>query len=183
MTKFLVEFSTEDFSGWELPIKPLKKFDWHDYEYDGEIIESVDLRKIVGTSHCNYYGKTWAQLIPKVEDEYYVLKRANQNLEDLAHNPTFYLPESKPLTISLAKLDNNYYILNGNHRSIIGCAFLLKNDLPPILHDISVSVYSHKVVQSPQTPLEIQESTKEPNKVNMNVILFALLIIAIWLVS
>lgn len=76
----------------------------------------VDLNKIVGTSHPDYNNKTWLEM-------YYHLKREGNIIKALL-KPEYYTDilqnehENKS-GFSFVKIDDNYYISSGNHRTLL----------------------------------------------------------------
>lgn len=119
--------------------------DWETYSRYGEgascWVGSVDLTRVVGTSHPDYAGLTWRDLRPKAPGETGLqhLKRAGQTMDWLRSNPTYYLEKQDKLTWSFYELNGDYYIAEGNHRTVVARYFLLANGLPPVVHGVTIT--------------------------------------------
>ena len=74
---------------------------------------SVNVFRIVGTTHASYQNKTWDWMIKNA-------KKISSNLKEYEWNPDYYLQTAKKGDISFVTLDGlDYYIRQGNHRSAI----------------------------------------------------------------
>ncbi|MFJ5454475.1 hypothetical protein HP572_21590 [Pectobacterium sp. PL64] len=112
-------------------------------------ISSVDLSKVVGTTHINYRGKTWGELKPvigtsegdisNIEVACQPLKRAVTNIYALEKKPEYYLTMEEKDDWSFIELNGEFYISEGNNRTVIGRFFLHLNDKPPIIHGVKVT--------------------------------------------
>lgn len=76
----------------------------------------IDLLKVVGTGHSDYYNKTWLEM-------YYCLKR-DDNIFNSLIRPEYYYDilqsnDHKKGQISYIKIDDEYYIDSGNHRTLL----------------------------------------------------------------
>jgi len=100
----------------------------------------VCLQSVVGTTHPDYRGKTWLDLLPKDQNQANqgILKRGWKRLYDLRNNPGYYIDSSPKNHISFYKVGNEYYIADGNHRVIIGRFFLHLNNLPEVIAGVGI---------------------------------------------
>ena len=74
---------------------------------------SVNVFRIVGTTHASYQNKTWDWMIKNA-------KKISSNLKEYEWNPDYYLQTTKKGDISFVTFDGlDYYIMQGNHRSTI----------------------------------------------------------------
>ncbi|WHI45954.1 hypothetical protein ACJJIW_11660 [Microbulbifer sp. JMSA004] len=111
---------------------------------------SVDLSKVVGTTHPDYCGKTWGQLkpIPGTSDGDFMnnrevalqgLKRAIVNVKALEKNPSYYFDDNEKTHWSFYQIDDKYYISSGNHRTVIGRLFLHLNNQEQLVHGVTIT--------------------------------------------
>ncbi|MDY4348325.1 hypothetical protein [Pectobacterium brasiliense] len=112
-------------------------------------ISHVDLSKVVGTTHVNYRGKTWGELKPVIgtsegdifntEVACQPLARAVTNIHALEKKPEYYLTIEEKDSWSFIELNGEFYISEGNNRTVIGRFFLHLNQKPPIIHGVKVT--------------------------------------------
>lgn len=126
----------------------------------------VDLAKVCGTDHCDYYGSTWLELLPSNPDDYEHLeywsrlahegkmKRGWNCIKELRNNPNYYIDRSPKEHWSFAKVGENYFVTQGNHRTVVGRFFLSLNNLPTLVHGVSITE-----IQIPQKPLSSLRSS------------------------
>ncbi len=125
----------------------------------GSTYGCVDLSKVVGTTHSNYCEKTWGELKPVVGTSrgdiindtnvvYQNLKRAVGNVKDLERNPDYYFSQEEKDHWSFYEIDGEYYIAEGNNRTVIGRFFLTLNHQTPVVHGVRImqATYSTKTV-------------------------------------
>lgn len=113
-------------------------------------IEDVNLSKVIGTSHPSYHGKTWGQLKPvpgsssgdifDPEIAGQPLKRAVTLIHALEKNPEYYTDDSIKDEWSFYKLNDDYYIVEGNNRTVIARFFLHLNNIKPIIRNVKVTI-------------------------------------------
>jgi hypothetical protein len=115
--------------------------------------ESVDLRKVIGTNHPDYSDMTWGELLPgdpKITEQMEcwsrerseaegLMKRGMACLKDLYSNPGYYTSTGRKEHWSFSKVGDNYYITEGNHRTVLARFFLHLNGLPEVIHGVSVT--------------------------------------------
>lgn len=110
---------------------------------------SVDLSRVIGTTHQDYYGKTWWQLKPVLgtssgdfinnrDVAFQPLKRAVGNIQSLERNPGYYFSSEQKEHWLFYKINDEYYISSGNNRTIIGRMFLHLNSQQPIIHGVKI---------------------------------------------
>lgn len=113
-------------------------------------VGTVNLSRIVGTMHSNYAKRTWGELKPvpgslagnSITDTavaFQPLSRATTNVRQLQLNPDYYLSADVKEQWSFYLIDGDYYIAEGNHRSVIGRYFLFANGLQPIVHGVTIT--------------------------------------------
>lgn len=89
-----------------------------EYSDKSKILQNVviDPKKIVGSDHPRYSGVSWRKFLSTG-------KRLSDNLRRFRQNPNYFgetlQPNSHYGHWSLAQIGENYYICEGNHRSII----------------------------------------------------------------
>ncbi len=125
-----IDFEKNDFANTTL--KELS-FCYNDLEND--TIGSVDLAKVIGTSHPKYYNKTWRELLDLL---YNNSDRSKAKREKLKDNPEYYLSKDEKDTWTFAERNGEYYVIEGNHRTIIGRFFLNLNSLSQIVHGVKI---------------------------------------------
>jgi hypothetical protein len=113
----------------------------------------IDLSKVRGTHHPGYCEKTWFELLPTNPDAYEhidcgerwayqgEMKNGWTNLRELRSNPAYYLEVTPKILWSFAKIGEEYYITQGNHRTIMGRFLLSVNGLPQLVRGVSVTEY------------------------------------------
>lgn len=75
------------------------------------VIQEVDLQKVVGTYHCDYFDKTWLEMVLRLKrDEISDTSVAIQAFEN---------PSRKNDIVTMDKLGDKYLITNGNHRTCL----------------------------------------------------------------
>lgn len=116
---------------------------------------SVDLSKVVGTTHIDYAGRSWGQLKPiegtskgdfvnNMKISCQQLKRAIANVRCLESNPEYYFSTCEKDYWSFYEIEGNFYISQGNHRTVIGRFFLHYNDKEQIVHGVKVTTAAKK---------------------------------------
>lgn len=111
---------------------------------------SVDLSRVIGTTHQDYCGKTWWQLKPvpgtsrcdfinNRDVAFQPLKRAIANINKLERNPEYYFSREQKEYWSFYKINDDYYISSGNNRTIIGRVFLHLNSQQPMIHGVKIT--------------------------------------------
>lgn len=113
----------------------------------------VDLSKVRGTNHVDYYDNTWLELLPTNPDtfehiDYWsrhdhagLMKRGWECIYDLRSNPNYYLDSIPKENWSFAKIGDEYYVTQGNHRTVVARFFLAANGLPQIIKGVSITEY------------------------------------------
>jgi len=128
----------------------LTAFDAREFEFGERCIASVDLAKVAGTMHINYAGKTWGQLKPvpgtlsnwditNIDIIHQPLKRASSNCKSLHSNPGYYLSDEKKEEWSFYKVGDQYFIAEGNNRTVIGRYFFHLNGLNSVVDGVAVT--------------------------------------------
>lgn len=111
-------------------------------------IRTVDLSKVRGTTHPDYAGLSWGELKPvpgtvhNPTDPHVAiqpLKRAVSNCQQLVQNPKYYTSMGEKEYWSFYLIDDEYYVSNGNNRTVIARFFFHLNSLSPMVHGISVT--------------------------------------------
>ena len=89
---------------------------WSDLRMSGT---GIDVFRVVGTTHPDYVGKTWLDLLTSG-------KRMTSNLELLSENPGYYRDEffGKPMDYLTLDGERFYVGADGNHRTCIARFFL-----------------------------------------------------------
>ena len=113
----------------------LKEFSFCYNDLENETTGSVNLEKVVGTSHPDYYNKTWGELLNLL---YNNSPRSKSNREMLSNNYKYYLDKEEKDTWTFVEKNGEYYIIEGNHRTIIGRFFLNLNNLSQIVHGVKI---------------------------------------------
>lgn len=133
----------------------LKCFDWAQFRnLPSTLIPpekgKVDLSRVRGTSHPNYHGLSWLELLPTNPDDYVHLdywqrfrhegnmKRGWSCLHAMRRNPDYYLDSTKKDHWSFYKVLDSYYIAQGNHRTVMARFLLSLNGLPEVIRGVSV---------------------------------------------
>lgn len=113
---------------------------------------TVDLTKVVGTAHEDYASYSWIELLPRdyrshSEEEFQwaektgvqgLLHRGWERLSELHSNPEYYLNAKTKHHMSFYKLNDHYYINDGNHRTVLARLFLGLNSLPQKIKGVTV---------------------------------------------
>lgn len=97
---------------------------------------SVNVHRVVGTSHWDYQGMTWLSVLMSG-------KRMKNNLQDLMDNPRYYLqPVIRQPSIYYNTVDGlNFYIgADGNHRTCLAKFFLGAQEKSQ-LHNVTLNHY------------------------------------------
>jgi len=131
----------------------LKWFNDSIYERREPKLESVDLSKVSGTTHPTYADRTWGDIMPVGplttygDGSVYVPGMLNnartkiklRQLKD-EDGPDYYIGAGrlKP-TWTFLRSGEELFIENGHHRTIIGRVFLTVNNLPTIVHNVTVT--------------------------------------------
>jgi hypothetical protein len=116
---------------------------------------TVPLSAVVGTTHGDYAGCSWLELLPTdyrlySEEDYRNrtlsglqgrLKRGWERLKELHSNPDYYLSCTPKAHLSFCKVGKNYYIADGNHRVVLARFFLSLNGLTEKLQGVNVTEY------------------------------------------
>ncbi len=116
---------------------------------------TVPLSAVVGTTHGDYAGYSWLELLPSDYRLYTEedncnrtlsglegrLKRGWERLKELHSNPGYYLSRTPKDQLSFFKVGNDYFIEDGNHRVVLARFFLSLNVLPEKLQGVSVTEY------------------------------------------
>ncbi|AQU82653.1 MULTISPECIES: hypothetical protein [unclassified Halomonas] len=113
-------------------------------------VGSVDLSKVVGTTHPDYCDKTWGELkpIPGTSEGDFInnrdvafqgLKRAVVNIQSLERNPDYYFSDEEKEHWSFYQIGDEYYISTGNNRTVIGRLFLHLNEQEEVVHGVRVT--------------------------------------------
>ena len=103
-----------------------------DIEIGEQYIGSVDLSLVVGTDHLDYAEKTQKVVFQN-------LKRATRNIVDLKKSPEYYFKQVKKKDWSFYKIDEQYFISKGNHRTVIGRFFFYLTSQKPVIHGVSIT--------------------------------------------
>lgn len=141
MTHLITSFTKESVAALPLTKKILVWFNVSEFEHESTRMGSVDLSKVIGMTHPRYSDLSWQDLIP-VSDGPNKLKRSKDRLDDLSKTPDYFLSHNKKEPIwSFAEVDGEFFISTGVHRTVIGYAFLLENNLPTIVHGVSILMY------------------------------------------
>lgn len=101
---------------------------------------SVDLSRVVGTEHPDYFEHTWIELLgdpPGGASAH--LKRISARLDDLNRDPEYYLRDDAKDHWSFYLIDGFYYVSSGMHRTVIGRFALECNGYPPIVDGVAVT--------------------------------------------
>lgn len=101
-------------------------------------IQSVDLSRVVGTVHPDYANYSWGRLMPSLAGDG-ALKRGQRGMRDLVNNPNYYLSPDHKQAWSFYQIGDDFYISEGNNRTVIARFFLYANKLPPIIHGVAVT--------------------------------------------
>jgi hypothetical protein len=140
----------------------LNEFDDLKYHLNEHYVGSVDLSKVKGCTHPDYFGFKWHDLKPVTGTlegnrenssvAYQKLKRAISNIKELASNPEYYLSHDLKNYWSFYQVNGDYYIASGVHRTIIARYFLFLNGLPQLVHGVKITKATLKCM--PQEKLE-----------------------------
>ncbi|MDK2050876.1 hypothetical protein [Aliarcobacter butzleri] len=98
-------------------------------------IGSVNLLKVKGTTHPKYINKSWSELLDELGRK---SPRAKSNIQHLKDNPNYYFNDEEKETWSFYKRNDDYYIDQGNHRTILARYFFYLNNITPIIHGIII---------------------------------------------
>ncbi|MCW8349050.1 hypothetical protein MD535_23960 [Vibrio sp. ZSDZ65] len=128
-------------SNYSFSVQTLMKFDENQYKKLKTTVGSVDLKDVVGTDNGNYIGRRWGEILEKGE-----LQHPHKCLRELAENPEYYLSNDKKEGWYFACVRDRYYVNGGgNHRTLIGRAFLEFNDLPTVIHNVTIEHYEEEL--------------------------------------
>lgn len=133
----------------------LSYLDTHSIDVGEPQVGSVDLSKVVGTTHPDYCGKTWGQLKPVLGTSegdfinnravaFQGLKRAVGNVRALERNPNYYFSDEKKDHWSFYQIGDEYYISSGNNRTVIGRLFLHLNCREQVVHGVVITAAQFK---------------------------------------
>ncbi len=118
----------------------LMKFDERQFKKLKTTVGSVDLKDVVGTDNGNYIGCKWGEILAKGW-----LQHPNKCLRGLATNPEYYLSKETKEGWYFACVRGRYYVNGGgNHRTLIGRAFLEYNNLPTVIHNVTIEHYEEQ---------------------------------------
>lgn len=110
---------------------------------------TVDLREVVGTTHPDYYGLTWQELLGNPEaPESSLMKRMRRALRELEVNPEYYTSRERKEHWSFTRVGAAYYVTEGMHRTVVGRFLLESHSLPPIVHGVAVSAMQPKATHA-----------------------------------
>lgn len=100
---------------------------------------TVDLSQVFGTEHGDYQGWSWQELIgaPAGSSDAR-LKRINLGMRDLVRCPDYYLGREQKLGWRFVCVDGRFFVTGGNHRTVIARYFLAINNLPPLIHGVTL---------------------------------------------
>ncbi len=109
-------------------------------------IESVDLRRIVGTTNPKFQiERTWGDLKPVAgtlrkerESCYQPMERSRSVFSDLTEDPDFILSRKKKCSWTVLEINEELFVEVGLHRTVIARFFLHLNGLEPIVHGVNV---------------------------------------------
>lgn len=136
----------EHFEGWKFLEENSGK--WGDY-YTG----SVPLNKVVGTTHSDYVGYSWMELLPttfkseknipnfSAAKNLQILKRWHDLVYRFQENPDYYLSAEKKENMSFFKVGDKFYINGGVHRVIMARFFLNLNQLPEVIKGVTIEEF------------------------------------------
>lgn len=104
----ILELKKENFPSWyfERVQRPEDLDNFQFYYYEGYIHEEICIKKVVGTTHINYYHKAWLEMLSN-------LKR-HKNDDDIEFITKIILRKNDDK--SVCQYNDNYYITEGNHR-------------------------------------------------------------------
>ncbi|MDD9158396.1 hypothetical protein PVK64_19715 [Aliivibrio sp. S4TY2] len=119
--------------------------------------EDVNLSSVVGTCHPKYGNKTWFDLKPvpgslrgdfinNISVSKQLMRGAIENVRQLEKNPDYYLSSVQKEEWSFYKVGNNYYIKEGNNRTVVARFFFLLNDLDPVIKNVRVHSVKLKIL-------------------------------------
>jgi len=109
---------------WFRQARPFAK--WISFTSSG----SLNISRLIGTDHPNYKNKSWRWMLSNG-------KRMESNLESYNRNPDYYF-NSDNKSLHYYSLDGkNYFILEGNHRSVIA-RFALHYKRKTHLHGVNI---------------------------------------------
>lgn len=127
----------------------LSHFDGEEIAYGNTYVGAVDLSRVAGTTHPDYAGKTWGELKPvpgslrnELTDMAVIcqpLKRAPGNLIALDNNPDYYETADAKDYWSFYLLDGEYYVAEGNNRTVIGRFYFHVAGKPPIVQGVKIT--------------------------------------------
>lgn len=123
--------------------------------YESQRIDrgTVDLAKVIGTAHSDYAGYSWIELLPRdyrggySEEDFREAERTGlqgrlhrgwERLKELHANPGYYLNAKTKHHMSFYKLNDYYYVNDGNHRTVLARLFLGLNSLPQKLKGVTI---------------------------------------------
>ena len=100
---------------------------------------SVDLTRVAGTTHPDYGGMPWGRLKPQSDNDLCGLKRAMSAMRLLRGNPHYYLSRAPKPAWSFYEIYGQFFIIEGNHRTVVARFLLSLNQLPPIVHGVLIT--------------------------------------------
>lgn len=110
---------------------------------------TVDLREVVGTTHPDYDGLTWQELLGNPEaPESSLMKRMRRALRDLEVSPEDYTSRERKEHWSFTRVGAAYYVTEGMHRTVVGRFLLESHGLPRIVHGVAVSAMQPKAARA-----------------------------------
>jgi hypothetical protein len=111
---------------------------------------TVDLSRVAGTEHPDYYGSSWLELLGNPPGHPSGrLKRIHDGLLKLVSTPEYYLSNVEKDNWSFYFVDGRYYVSCGTHRTVIGRFFLACNGFPTVVSGVAVTeLLLHKPVPS-----------------------------------
>ena len=152
----LEQIPSEQFSFQKDRLALLNRGDIH--EISGGSIGSVDLTKVVGATHPNYGGLDWGTLKPVEDRDQCYLSRSKDILSNLKKTPEYYLSQEKKQGWAFLKIGDEYYIDEGVHRTVLARLFLSANQLPQVIHGVTIT----EAIWKDKVKAEIGSQDNEP---------------------
>lgn len=153
----LEQIPSEQFSFEKDRLVLLNRGDIHEIS-DGSI-GSVDLTKVVGATHPNYGGLDWGTLKPVEDRDQCYLARSKDILFNLKKTPEYYLSQEKKQGWAFFKIGDEYYIDEGVHRTVLARLFLSANQLPQVVHGVTITEAIWKDEQSEAVRIYVARET------------------------
>lgn len=69
------------------------------------------------------------------------MKRGWARVRQMRENPMYYLEKSEKEHWSFSKVGEDYFVTEGNHRTILARFLLSLNGLPAIVHGVAITEY------------------------------------------